>query len=212
MADLIQQFRDGDPQAFEQIVGKFQQPLVQFFYRLCWDRDRAEDLAQEVFLRVLRGSRHYVPQGKLSTFLFRIASNLWIDHYRATRPRPVVYSLDQVGLPADGPGAGLDQLPGSEQTPAENAQDAEEKRLLRAALDRLTEPHRLVFELAVYQGLPYEEVADSLGIPVGTVKSRMHKVVHFLKEALGPAAAATPRATGTDGLLGAGPRGGSARG
>jgi RNA polymerase sigma-70 factor (ECF subfamily) len=201
MTDLIQQFRDGDPHAFEQIVGRFQQPLVQFFFRLCWDRDRSEDLVQDVFLRVLRGSRHYVPQGKLSTFLFRIASNLWIDQYRAMRPRPVVYSLDQVGLPADQAGVGLDHLAGPDASPERLAEDAEEKRMLRRALDRLTEPHRLVFELAVYQALPYEEVAETLGIPVGTVKSRMHKIVHFLKDALGNGAAAhaAPRATGTDG-------------
>ena len=100
--DLLVRFRQGDGSAFQDLVGAYQERVIQFFYRLCWDRDRAEDFAQELFLRLLRGARNYRPEGRLSTFIFRIATNLWIDHYRSVRPHPRLYSLDQVVVSADG--------------------------------------------------------------------------------------------------------------
>ncbi|MHC4921416.1 MAG: RNA polymerase sigma factor, partial [Planctomycetota bacterium] len=105
----------------------------------------------------------------------------WIDHYRAQKPRGRLYSLDQAMLKGE-PVLGHAQR-GGEQRPA--AMDAliqeEEKDRLREALCCLTEPHRLVFELAVYQQLPYAEIARVLEIPVGTVKSRMHNSVRALR-------------------------------
>lgn len=179
VGDLLERFRDGDEAAFDDLVHAYQARLVQFFYRLCWDRDRAEDFTQALFLKLLRGARRYRPEGKLSTFVFRVATNLWIDHYRARRPRPRLYSLDQAIW------NGLE--PESQDGPAQPDQAAEiseERARLRQALESLTEPHRLVFELAVYQELPYAEVASVLDIPVGTVKSRMHNSVKALKEIL----------------------------
>ncbi len=180
--DLLLRFQLGDRTAFEAIVGRYQAPLTRFFYRLCWDQDRAEDFAQDVFLKLLRGAPNYRPRGRLSTFLFRIATNRWIDHYRAQRPRPALYSLDRSDMDDDTPI--LDRVP-AEEAPASQVLDRdEEKQRLRRALSRLTLPHRLVFELAVYQNLPYREIADLLEIPEGTVKSRMHNAAKSLKQLL----------------------------
>ena len=154
--------------------------MLQFFYRVCWDRDRAEDLCQELFIKLIVGSKRYRPEGRMSTFVYRVATNLWIDHYRAQRPRPRMYSYDQAVRP-DGDDAPR-QFAGDEVAPAERLIDGEERAALRDALERLTEPHRLVFELAVYQERPYSEISDLLGIPVGTVKSRMHNAVSSLKQ------------------------------
>ncbi|MBK8098420.1 MAG: RNA polymerase sigma factor [Planctomycetes bacterium] len=175
--DLLVRYREGDPTAFRTLVDTYQDRMLQFFYRLCWDRDRSEDLVQDLFLKLMQGSRRYRPEGKLSTFVYRVATNLWIDAYRAARPRPAVYSLDQVVLPE------RDQSTDG-RAPVEQVADDEEKVVLRRAMESLTEPHRLVFELAVYQERPYAEVAELLGIPVGTVKSRMHNTVLVLKEKL----------------------------
>ena len=209
--DLLARFRDEDQAAFDALVTTYQARLIQFFYRLCWDRDRAEDFTQSLFLKLLRGAGSYRPEGKLTTFLYRVATNLWIDEYRAMRPRGRIYSLDQALLHGltlgaasasageasptrrDGPaGSGQSLLRGG--VPVDAATEAvrpddvgernEERRRLRGALEQLTEPHRLVFELAVYQELPYAEVSDVLGIPVGTVKSRMHNAVRALREIL----------------------------
>lgn len=175
---MLARYRDGDPEAFQAIVGAYERRLVQFFYRLCWDRDRAEDFTQDLFMKLLRGAHRYQPQGRLSTYIFRVATNLWIDHYRSAKPRGRLYSLDQVMLTGE-------PLVKSAREPQQV--DAglilgEEKEQLRQALLSLTEPHRLVLELAVYQELPYAEIGRILEIPVGTVKSRMHNCVKALRQ------------------------------
>ncbi len=174
--DLLVRFKGGDIEAFRQLVASYQERLVQFFYRLCWDLDRSEDFTQELFMKLLRGAKRYRPQGRMNTFIYRVATNLWIDHYRAQRPQPRLYSLDQ----AMHPGEVDDSAPAPEAV----AVDKEQKQSLRRALESLTEPHRLVFELAVYQELPYARIAQVLRIPVGTVKSRMHNSVHALRNVL----------------------------
>ena len=174
--DLLVRFREGDGDAFREIVGAYQERLVQFFYRLCWDLDRAEDFTQELFMKLLRGARRYRPQGRLTTFIYRVATNLWIDHYRSMRPQPRLYSLDQAVHTSDSDTA--------VEEPEDVAIRKERKQSLRRALESLTQPHRLVFELAVYQELPYAQVGQVLGIPVGTVKSRMHNSVRAIRELL----------------------------
>jgi RNA polymerase sigma-70 factor (ECF subfamily) len=179
---MLARFRDGERDAFQEIVGAFHVRLVQFFYRLCWDRDRAEDLTQDLFLKLLRGAHGYRPQGRLATFVFRVATNLWIDHYRAQKPAGRLYSLDQAMLKGE-PELSHVQRGGGQSAPAAMDQliHKEDKERLRHALCCLTEPHRLVFELAVYQQLPYAEIGRVLEIPVGTVKSRMHNCVRALR-------------------------------
>lgn len=187
--DLLALYREGDGTAFRQLVDRYQDRMLQFFYRLCWDRDRAEDLTQELFLKLMLGSKRYRPEGRLGTFVYRVATNLWIDHYRQQRPRPRFHSFDQVLLPDD-ERDGASELAGPAPTPVQIASEGEDRAALRRALERLTEPHRLVFELAVYQERPYGEVSELLGIPVGTVKSRMHNAIQALRQILGAPAAA----------------------
>ncbi|MEZ5965433.1 MAG: sigma-70 family RNA polymerase sigma factor [Planctomycetota bacterium] len=180
--DLLVRFRDGDGRAFQELFDAYGERLVQFFYRLCWDRDRAEDFTQDLFLRLVRRAAAYRPEGRLATFIFRVATNLWIDHYRASRPLPRLYSLDQPMLDGAHTAAWSCQDRGTD--PVGAAIVDEEKERLRSALEALNEPHRLVLELAVYQELPYGEISDILDIPVGTVKSRMFNTVRALKERL----------------------------
>ncbi|MFO1051972.1 MAG: sigma-70 family RNA polymerase sigma factor [Planctomycetota bacterium] len=175
--DLLARFRDGDRAAFDAIVVDFQERLIQFFYRLSWDMARAEDLTQTLFMKLLRGASGYRPEGKLATYLFRVATNLWIDHYRSMRPHARVFSLDQALLDGFEPSARV-------EAPADRMENAENRERLRDSLERLSEPHRLVFELAVYQELPYAEIGTILDIPVGTVKSRMHNAVKALRDLL----------------------------
>lgn len=190
--DWLAKYRDGDPEAFGELVRAFEARLIQFFYRLCWDRARSEDLTQNLFLKLIRASERYRPEGKLSTYVFRVATNLWIDHYRASRPERQFASLDQVllaGAGADAEGRLLErgELGDRSDDPVATAAGREESARLRAAVERLTQPHRLVFELAVLQQLPYSQVSEVLDVPVGTVKSRMHNTVRALREILAPA-------------------------
>ncbi|MBL8752111.1 MAG: RNA polymerase sigma factor [Planctomycetes bacterium] len=192
--DHLLRYREGDANAFRLLVDAYRDRMLQFFYRLCWDRDRAEDLAQDLFVKLMLASKRYRPEGRLSTFVYRVATNLWIDHYRQQRPRPRFQSLDQVVLPGDDTPTTVD-VAGPTTTPPEQLGSGEEKAAMKQAMERLTEPHRLVFELAVYQERPYGEISELLGIPVGTVKSRMHNAVSALKQMLGhlqPAPAERP--------------------
>lgn len=207
--DLLLRFQLGERGAFDAIVGRYQAPLTRFFYRLCWDLDSAEDFVQDVFLKLVRGARRYRSQGKLSTFLFRIATNRWIDHYRAMKPRPNLYSIDRSDLEDETPLA--DRLPADVADSGEGVDAEQGVQRLQAALDCLSLPHRLVFELAVYQNLPYQEISQLLDIPEGTVKSRMHNAAKVLKQLLrhgnggdhGLPRRAPPRGGGTDQLASA---------
>jgi RNA polymerase sigma-70 factor (ECF subfamily) len=180
--DYLARYRDGDAHAFRQLVDLYRDRMLQFFFRLCWQRERAEDLVQELFLKLMVGSKRYRPEGRMATFVYRVATNLWIDHYRQLRPRPRFQSLDQVVLPGEDVVAlePADQYVG----PAEQLAEREERDAMRRALERLTEPHRIVFELAVYQERSYAEISELVGIPIGTIKSRMHNAVAALKAML----------------------------
>src|SRR5690606_12951379 len=131
--DLLARYRDGDPNAFQELFQAYGEKLVQFFYRLCWDRDRAEDFTQDLFLRLLRRASAYRPEGRLSTFIFRVATNLWIDHYRSTRPHPRLYSLDQPML--DASPAAFTPPRDRGPDPVDSAIGDEEKERLRRALE-----------------------------------------------------------------------------
>ncbi len=189
--DLLESYRNGNAHAFRQLVEQYRDRIVQFFYRLCMDRDRAEDLAQDLFLKLMVGVGNYRAVGKMSVFIYRVATNLWIDRYRQALPRPRYHSYDQVGGTA-GSGPRRADFPSHEISPVQQVSHGEEVCALRRAQSGLTEPHRRVLELAIYQELPYAQIGEILGIPVGTVKSRMHHAVAMLKELLGVESAATP--------------------
>lgn len=184
-ADLMLRFRDGDEDAFLRLVQRFQRPLVNFFYRLTWDRFTAEDYSQEVFARLVRHRSSYRPTAKFSTYLFRIAKNYWIDQYRAKAAAPKVTSL-QVPV-GDGDGRAIelgDTVEGSGSRPEEMFGLKEIRERVKEAVSRLPEDQRLVFVLSENQGLKYADIAEVLEIPVGTVKSRMHAAVRRLREML----------------------------
>ncbi|MBI4880624.1 MAG: sigma-70 family RNA polymerase sigma factor [Planctomycetes bacterium] len=183
-SDLLVRFREGDPNAFDAIVERFERRLIGYFYGLCCDQQLSEDCAQEVFVRLFRARESYEPRADLATFVFRIARNHWIDVYRSRKVRPPERSLD-AGRPDEEAGPVADTLAGSDASPEESALAEEEQRRLRAALVKLPEIQRAVLALAGGQGMKYEQIALVLGIPVGTVKSRVHAAVLNLRRLLG---------------------------
>jgi len=171
-----------DEEAFTELVKRYQKPLINFFYRLVWDVQQSEDLTQEVFCRVFIHRKSYQAKAKFSTYLFRIARNLWIDHHRSQSKFPPSASLSA----PTGRGEGEDELVNSIAAPQSAASDtqAELAARLQQALEQLTEEQRLVFVLAKNQGMKYVEIADTLRVPVGTVRSRMHSAVQKLQKML----------------------------
>ena len=144
---------------------KFEKNLLNFFWRQGVPYDEGEDLVQETYLRLWKYRDRYEPTAKLSTFLFLMARQVWLD---ALKKRTRRERREKAW------GA---EIPEATETPRHG--EAED---VRWAVSRLSEPLRDVVELAVFQDLPYAEVAGILGIPVGTVKSRMSNALKRLKE------------------------------
>ena len=177
---IMERIRDDDRQAVVELVDRYQHELVGFFYHQCWDQLLAEELAQDVFVNVYRARHRYQATAKLRTWLYRIAHNLWIDHIRRQRHGNI--SLDaQVG------GASL-RLVDVLAAPAGADPDATGGEHITAriqqAVSALPAGQRDVFVLANNQGMKYQDIAEVLGIPEGTVKSRMHSAVRTLRDEL----------------------------
>jgi RNA polymerase sigma-70 factor (ECF subfamily) len=179
-AELMLRVRGQDDEAaFALLVSRHQKSLLNFFARSGVQYD-SEDLVQQTFLRLYRYRQRYVATAKFTTFLFLLARQVWIDELRRRQRRErlierlVVEPHEEFTAPAD-PSAG----------------EQGDLDLVRA-LAALPEGLRQVVELAVYQELPYAEVAAILGIPVGTVKSRMFNALAKLRALLGEERGDTP--------------------
>ena len=170
MSDLLVRYRSGDSAAFDELVEGMAPRLHGFFLRQGAEPATAEDLVQNVFVRVLQSMARYQPSGQLDAYLLRIARNLWIDHRRRGG------RVFQDGMPDERPDPG----PG----PVDEADLGDRAAYLRRALERVEPATRELLELAVLQQLPYKEVGVILDIPVGTVKSRVYYALRRLREQL----------------------------
>jgi len=177
-----------DPEAFAEIVGRWQGPIRNLCLRMTGDLHRAEDLAQETFARLHARRREWQPTAKLSTYLWRIALNLCHDeNRRRTRHGEVPLEIG-----ADGEHAPCISV--FHPTPHEELETAERADQVSAALQRVTEPFRTVLVLRHYEGLKFREIADVLEVPEGTVKSRMVEGLSQLTRLLQPALNNSPAA------------------
>jgi RNA polymerase sigma-70 factor (ECF subfamily) len=182
-AELVEAFKAGKLSAFTQLVDRHQRSLINFFFHFCWDRQISEDCAQEVFLRLYAHLGTWEPQAKFTTFLFRVARNLWIDRARTAAVHGKPQSLDAAGGGGDERPL-RDRLAGPVLSPVDILSRQEEAEALQRAIELLPEDQKTVLILGEIQGMKYQDVAAILEIPVGTVKSRMHTAVERLKELL----------------------------
>lgn len=180
--DPLAALRGGDPGPFEDFVRLETTTFLGFFRRLGAAPAEAEDLTQELFLKLFRHAETYQTQGRFAGFAFRVARNAWIDRSRRRAHR----AGEAAGGAAPDDVSALDLASQSRhEEPGVGLARREEVARLHAALADLPERHRLVFELGVLQELPYGEISSLLHIPVGTVKSRMFHAVRKLRDALG---------------------------
>ena len=182
-AALLLALKGGEFAAFSALVDRHQRSLINFFYHLCWDRQAAEACAQEVFLRVYSHRDTYEPQAKFTTFLFRIARNLWIDRIRSAAVHGRPASLDSRAEGNEGRSLG-ERVPSRSLGPVEILTREEQQAALRRAIDQLSEEQKAVVILSEIQGMKYQDIGEILGVPVGTIKSRMHTAMDKLKDLL----------------------------
>ncbi len=168
-AELVRRCVAGDSAAWESIVRTHTRRIYNLCYRFTGQRQEAEDLTQEVFLRMFRTLKSYDPaQGALGVWLHRVGRNLLIDHYRATRRDRMTSSLDDE----------LTHLGEKEAAPAQQDRQVALRELsatLQRALARLSPELREAVVLRDLQELEYREISQTLNIPEGTVKSRINR-------------------------------------
>jgi len=178
--ELMCRAREGDADAFTLLVRRHPDGLIRFLFRMSWDRERAEDGAQEVFLKRWSARGRYPPTPGFSTFVYQMARNHYIDETRRSHARPV-----EAAIPCDDDWS-LSALRSAEALePQHQAFERYRMWRIREAIASLPEPHRLVFVLVHLEGRKLAEVSAILDIPLGTVKSRMHTAVRMLRERLG---------------------------
>jgi RNA polymerase sigma-70 factor (ECF subfamily) len=181
---VVARARGGDREAFGWLVERHQDRVYALAWRLCrGDRDHAEDLAQESFLRALRGLPEFRGDAAFSTWMHRIVLNLHLNRESslAGRARRRQVSLG-AGKDEDGPRL---ELPSRGPRPDEQAADSELLGRLRLAFDELDETRRVVVLLRDVEGRSYEEIAALLEIPIGTVRSRLARAREELSSRLG---------------------------
>lgn len=184
-ADLMAKVALGDEQAFEALVERHRKKVLNLYYRLTWDKELAEDLAQEVFIRLFMHRGRYEETAKFTTYLYRIAHNCWIDHLRKTKQERKLKSLDAGGEDGVGLRERIEAI--KVEAPSEGIGKEEYSEAVISAIESLPECQKVVFVLSEVQGMRYAEIAETLGVPEGTVKSRMHFAVNSLRERLGKA-------------------------
>src|SRR5262245_11115861 len=178
--ELLAEFQQGDAGAFERLLRRHRRPLYTFFVRMLGDRAKAEDLAQETFLRIVRGSAAWEHRARFQTWLYTIARNLWVDVARKERFRRA-QSLDaQEG--EEGPP--IDAVPSGSAGPDRQAESSRLRPLLVRAMLALPAAQRGVFVLREQAGLPFKEIAELVGANENTVKSRMRYALFALRKAL----------------------------
>jgi RNA polymerase sigma-70 factor (ECF subfamily) len=182
--ELLQQFRRGHSEAFGQLVRRYERELYGYLRRYLGDGSLAEDVFQNTFLQVYLKSGQYEPGRPVRPWLYTIATNQAIDALRRNGRHQAV-SLDE---PRADAGEGelarlMEMLQSRGPSPVESASTSERREQVRASVEKLPDFLKQVLILAYYQGLKYREIADILGIPVGTVKSRLHAALVKLQEA-----------------------------
>jgi RNA polymerase sigma-70 factor (ECF subfamily) len=183
-AALMLRVKRGDMKAFEELADKYKQPIVNMMYRMLRDMDEAEDLAQNVFIRVYQSASRYEVSAKFSTWIFTIARRLCLNEIRR-RGRHPAESLDSSQSDLD------DQAPRQFEdvktfSPPEAYLQGELAQKIEEALAQLPDKQRLAIVLCRQDELSYEEIARALGCSVSATKSLIHRGRETLKERLKP--------------------------
>jgi RNA polymerase sigma-70 factor (ECF subfamily) len=180
---LMLRVRADDPAAFAELVERFQHRLVGVMHHLVGNADEAEDLAQEVFLRVYRTRKKYTPKAKFSTWLFTIANNLALNALRDRQRRPVLPLEVRESGPL-GPRPAENTAAARDEPPAHGLQQQELADVIRRALDGLNERQRVAIVLNKFEDMNYADIAEVMGLSVKAVKSLLSRARMKLREAL----------------------------
>jgi RNA polymerase sigma-70 factor (ECF subfamily) len=179
----MERYQRGDSRAFEILVSRHQGPVFNFILRFVGETTAAEDVLQEVFLRVVKGAGNFQRRAKFTTWLYTIARNLCIDARRKARYR----RTDSLDAPLDedpDSPALIASIAHQGPTAEDSAYDSHAREVIVQALQSLSEEQREVFMLREYAGLPFQDIAEIVGCSENTVKSRMRYALENLRRQL----------------------------
>ncbi|MGH7577807.1 MAG: RNA polymerase sigma factor [Longimicrobiales bacterium] len=182
--EVIEHARRGRQSAFRALIGRYERPVFSLIYRLVRDRERAEDLAQDTFIKVLNHLDRYDPSYKFSSWIFKIAHNTALDHLRRKQPEvlsihgsPHARTDDEVEATALTPVS-------DDETPEEFTASRELGTEIERAIGTLRPEYRTAIILCHVEGRPYDEIAQIMDVPLGTVKTFIHRARNELRKQL----------------------------
>ena len=182
--DVVLRARAGQEAAYRELIRRYERPIFSLIYRMVRDRELAEDLAQETFIKALNALHSYRPEFKFSSWIFKIANNAAIDHLR----RRELDTLSLEGSPnaetAEAIEATSLQIGDRAESPLDELEARELGGQIEQAIGRLRPEYRSCILLRHVEGRAYEEIAEILNLPLGTVKTYIHRARNELRQAL----------------------------
>lgn len=180
---LIEKCKQGDRRAFDTLIKNYEKRVYNLAYRLSGHYDEANDIAVDAFLRVFQALKHFRGDANFSTWLFRIVTNVYLDRRKRTRNKQHLSLEEYIELEENSVARQIED-PGP--TPSVVAEQRERQDMMQQAIGSLPDYQRAMIVLYHTEGLSYEEIADVMALPIGTVKSRLNRARLTLREKLEP--------------------------
>jgi len=182
--DVVLEARDGRQSAYRELVRRYERPIFSLIYRMVRNREQAEDLSQETFVKALNAIESYRPEYKFSSWIFKIANNVSIDHLRRRELDTLSLDGSPHALTPEAIQASALQLGDRQETALEELEAKELGGEIERAIATLRPEYRSCILLRHVEGRPYEEIATMLDLPLGTVKTYIHRARGELRQAL----------------------------
>lgn len=179
--ELIERAKAGDKKALAELVTKYEKTIFSFAFKICRNRDKAENTMQETFMSVLKSLHQFDGKSKFSTWLYRIVVNHCLMMARSEVHKDKFHSIDEEEFDFEEP-----EVKHWSDLPEDKLLNDELKRLMDKAIEKLPPDYRIVFMLRDVEGLSTQETAETLGLSVPAVKSRLHRARLFLRNELKP--------------------------
>lgn len=182
--DVVLEARAGRQAAYRELVRRYERPIFSLIYRMVRNREQAEDLSQETFVKALNAIESYRPEYKFSSWIFKIANNVSIDHLRRRELDTLSLDGSPHALTPEAIQASALQLGDRQETALEELEAKELGGEIEQAIATLRPEYRACILLRHAEGRPYEEIATMLDLPLGTVKTYIHRARGELRQAL----------------------------
>jgi RNA polymerase sigma-70 factor, ECF subfamily len=182
--DLVARAQQGSEKAYRELLVRYQRPVFSIIYRMIRDREQAEDLAQETFVRVFNHIERYDPRFKFSSWIFKIATNLTIDWIRRKELDTVSIDGSRNAVTAEQIEATSITLASQDENPEELLEAKELGEEIETAISRLRPEYKAAILLRHVEGREYQEIAEILSLPLGTVKTYIHRGRNELRDQL----------------------------